>query len=415
MDISSKKLDNGIAVNVLPLKGMQSVGISIGVKYGSVDEKPEINGSAHFLEHMMFKGTMKRTWKQRNEDIKALGANDNAFTDREQTNYTLQVYRGNAGRAFEIISDMVTCSTIPKDEFELERGPIINENMIHMDNPMYLMDDYVPSLLFKGDPAGMPIGGDNERTIKRITRDALYEIYKERYFPSNMVISISGGISAADGIAMAKKYLSGFEGKNSKFHRKISLQKNERKDMNIEKAGVTQSKVSMGFRCSPIGSANMDEYIAMNVISEILQYRLYEEVREKRGLSYDPQASYTPNNSFSFFAIEAGTEPKNEEKLSEVMLKELEKMESGEIESGEVKKMANAIAIRYRMLLDRSIESAVWITTSAMLNNDPSLLLKMPKLLSNVTLDDIRMFSQKNIPAEKRGKIIMRPKKKQAY
>ncbi len=414
MDVFSKELENGIKVNVLPCRGMQTVGISIGIKYGSVDENPDINGSAHFLEHMMFKGTAKRTWKRRNDEIKSIGANDNAFTDREQTNYIVQAHRSNARKALDIFADMIGGSTIPTDEFELERGPIINENMIHMDNPMYLMDDYVPSLLFKGEPAGMPVGGDNERTIKRITRDALYNIYKEHYVPSNIVISLAGGISAPRGAALVERYMSGFEGSGRAPNRTVSGQANEYRDLVVEKEGISQSKVSVAFRCAPIGGSNIDEYMAMHVVSELLQYRLYEEVREKRGLSYDPQASYTPQNSFAFFAIEAGTEPKNEQKVLDVMMSELKRIEEGEVSAKEVEKMANAVAIRYRMLLDRSMDSAVKITTSTLVHSDPAMLLNMPNIVSKVTLDDVRRFSQKNIQTQRRAMVIMRPKQKQA-
>lgn len=390
---------------------LETVGISVGVRYGSVDERPSINGSAHFLEHMSFKGTRRRTWKQMNEETKDIGAYNNATTDREMTNYIMQVHKSYTHRAMDMMSDMAFNSTIPKDEMELERGPIINENLIWEDNPSYLFYDYVPKLLFKGSPQGMPVGGDNDKTIKRITRDHLFEIYKDYYTPRNMVVAISGGITEGKALELAEKYFGSVEqGVYKKPARKVFNGKKAMRTLTIKKKDIKQLKLGMGFVCSPFSKDRMDELASMMVANELLQYRLYEEVREKRGLSYDPQSSYIAGMTYGMLSAEAGTEPKNGDKVKTVMLDVLQGMHDGEVSKQEVNRMKNSVAIRQRTLRERSLDMAVKMAMSTIIDDMPDLPERMPGIIENVSLDSVRKYARKNIDCDKYGLIVLKPK-----
>ena len=347
-------LNNGIKVICVEAP-LQTVSISVGIGYGSVDESPRINGSAHFLEHMLFKGTKKRTWEDLNKEISGMGAYSNAETSRESTTYMIKSYKGLFGKSLSIISDMVLNSTIPEKEFELERGPIINENLMYEDNPMFLSWDYMPRLLFKGHPAGMPVGGDNEKTIKKITRDELWSIYRHEYAPSNMIVSVYGGISAKRAHSEIKNAFGGLEMKFRKHKRAIASASQKRSNMLVERPSIKQARIGIGFRCGRFRPDDMKEQASMMVGAELLRYRMFEEVREKRGLSYDPNVSYSPSASFGFINSEAGVEPKNLPKAKEVMLEQFSRMAKGAFTKEEIDRTKRGLIVRMKVAEEDSL------------------------------------------------------------
>lgn len=403
-------LENGINVAVYPFPGLETVGIAIGVRYGSVDENPRINGSAHFLEHMMFKGTKKRTWKDIREETKAIGAYQNAFTDREMTMYIMQAYKKYAGESVEMLADMLQNSVLPEKEFELERGPIINENLLYEDNPSYLFSDYMPRVLFEKHPAKMPVGGNNETTIKKITREHLFEIYKRNYAPENMVIAISGGIDYRTADALVKKHFGRFERTYSRPRREVANEKQKRKDLVIDKKGLKQTRIGIGFKCREFDPKRLREYAGMTVLNALLNYRVYEEVREKRGLSYDPSSSYNSYATFGFIAAECGVEPKKAGTARSVMLKEFERLQNGEIGRDEVDKMKNSLRINYITRRERSLDFATVIANSGLIANDFMLSERLPDLVRSVTLDDVREYAHAYIDVDRYGMVMLRPK-----
>lgn len=409
--IVTGRLKNGMRCSVYSFPQLETIGISLGVRYGSVDERPNINGSAHFLEHMSFKGTKRRTWESINEETKDIGAYSNATTDREMTNYIMQVHKSHVRRSLDMMSDMAFNSTIPKKEMELERGPIINENLICEDNPSYLFYDYLPRLLFKGTPAGMPVGGDNDKTIKHITRDHLFEIYKNYYTPRNMAVAIAGGTTVSIGFALAEKYFGSVEtGTYKKIERKRFSGKKVMRSLVLRKHDIKQLKIGMGFICTPFGKDRLDELASMTIANELLQYRIFEEVREKRGLSYDPQSSYLAGMTYGMLSVEAGTEPKNGRQVKKIMLSVLQGMHDGEIKKEEVQRMKNAVIIRQKTLRERSLDMAVKMAMSTIIDDMPDLPERMSKVVSDVSLDSVRKYARKNIDCDHYGMMVLKPK-----
>ncbi|MEM0201173.1 MAG: pitrilysin family protein [Candidatus Micrarchaeaceae archaeon] len=404
-------LENGLRVFIYSFPELETVGISLGIKYGSVDENPEINGSAHFLEHMMFKGTKKRTWKNINEQIKDIGAYDNAYTDREITNYIFQVHKKYLKNGISLLSDMTLNSTIPKKEFELERGPIINENLIREDNPENLFYDYMPKVLFKGHPAEMPVGGNNELTIKKITRDHLFEIYKKYYCPKNMFLSIAGGVEIDNAIKLAKDYFEIYKSEFNTPKRTLFKGKNELRKVVVKKIGIKQARIGIGFSLKPFNKERINEYAGMSILNAIIKYRLYEEIREKRGLSYDPYSVYQAGNTIVMISAEAGIEEKNVNEVEKIIVKEFEKIQNGELDKNELERMKKAIIIKLSIYKERSLDMSTNITSLGVVEEMPDLFQKLPAIIQKINIDNIRKIGQENINCNKYSEILLMPKK----
>ncbi len=401
-------LDNGLRVSRYPFPQLQTVGIAFGVGFGSIDENPRVNGSAHFLEHMLFKGTKRRTWKQIDDDVKNLGAYKNAFTDHETTIYFMQVYKSHFEKVMDILSDMVTNSTLPEKEFELERGPIMNENLIRHDNPMFMMYDYLPRALYKKHPARMSISGDNDKTIAKMQRGDLLRIYPSYYTPSNGVLAVYGGVSHVRAKAAAQKCFGGLSGSRKPARHKES-ERSERRSITVVRKGIKQTRIGIGFKCRGFSPDATDEFVSLSVLAKYLNGKLFEEVRQKHGLSYDPMANYNPYGTFGFIAGGAGTEPGKIGDVKEIMLGEFEKLQNGEINAEELNRTKGALYIQSKMRLESTMGMAISMASFDLSYGGSQLLESFPELVKKVTLDDVRKYAGKYIDVDKYGMVVLKP------
>ncbi|MHB1830328.1 MAG: M16 family metallopeptidase [Candidatus Micrarchaeaceae archaeon] len=406
---STKTADNGLKIVASSFLQLETVSIAFGVKYGSIDEKPAINGAAHFLEHMLFKGTKNRTWKEINDQLKELGVYYNAFTDHETTVYFMQVYKGYFDKTMGILSDMIKNSTIPEKEFELERGPIINENLIRHDNSRYMVSDYMPQALYRKHPARMTVGGDNEKTIMNVERSDLLNIYDNYYTPRNSVLSIYGGISAQKAIDAATKHFGDFEGDYKKPVRFPSREKQEKKTLTLRRKGIQQTRLGIGFKCSEFRKDIVDEFVSLLVMERYLDDRLFEEIREKRGLSYDPMAAYSPYSTFGFIAAAAGIKPNQMEQTKSIMLKEFGKLQDGEIDMPDFNRTKRSLYVDGKVKRESTAHMSINTAIFELMYGGAGLFESLPGLIKKASLDDVRKYAGKYIDIGKYGMVMLKP------
>ena len=401
-------LRNGMPVFVYPLPYLESVGLAVGVNYGSIDDRKEINGAAHYLEHMLFKGTKKRSYEQINDEVRGMGAYNNAFTTFENTVYLFRGHSYYFGEMLDILSDMIKNSTLPPKECELERGPVINENLIHQDNPRFFFSDNFGKVLYKKHPAAMPVGGSRE-SIERVKRKDLLEIYNNSYSPRNMFLVIYGNVKAEAARAASKRYFDGFTGKMPKNKRPIANEPQKKGELIVRKENLKQARVGVGFKCLPYRPDRLREFLSMSVISKILSYRLFDEVREKKGLSYDPSASYYPYSTFGFIGAQAGVEPGNISEAKGIILREFGRMSRGDVTDAEVKSAKTGLKIQYRMLREDTLDMASAISSYKLLTGDYRFVEKLPEMIMTVTMDEVKKYAGKYIDVDNYSMLVLRP------
>jgi len=198
-----QKLPNGLRVVIEPMPHVRSAAAGFLVRTGARDEAPELAGVSHFLEHMCFKGTPRRTWHQITIDFDEMGSTYNAFTSKEKTFYFGWVRVEDLKRQIELLADMMR-STIPPDEFETEKKVILEEIAMSDDQLDRRVYDLIHARAYAGHPLAWPVLGTAE-TIGRLERDALYQYFAERYQPANMVLVVAGAIEPREVIAMAEE------------------------------------------------------------------------------------------------------------------------------------------------------------------------------------------------------------------
>lgn len=199
-----RTLDNGLRVIVEVMPHVQSAAAGFLVRTGARDEVPQLAGVSHFLEHMCFKGTPKRNWHQITIDFDNMGSTYNAYTSKERTVYFGWVRVEDLDRQIELLADMMQ-SSIPREEFEMEKKVILEEIAMSADQIDRCAYDLIHARIYDGHALAWPVLGTTE-SISRLTRDELHGYFAERYHPANMILLIAGNVNPDDAINMAQKY-----------------------------------------------------------------------------------------------------------------------------------------------------------------------------------------------------------------
>lgn len=405
MKIYKRTLDNGLRVLITQKESLESASIVIGVNFGSVDVGRDHEGLAHYLEHMLFKGTRKRSWSQINEITRRYNIYYNAETDYETTMYEAQVYKRYTEEAMELISDMVKHPKFSRKEFSHELGPIVHEIAMRKEDPNSIVYDNMPRALFKESKAIIPESiGSLEHNISLQNIIDAYETY---YNPGNSVLVISGGVDAESGIRLAKEYMGNFERKSIRPKRnRLVLNKNI-KSINMKSKDTGRGEVAIGFGCRGINQPKFQEYISMRAIASILNNRLYDQVREIHGLSYDPSVEYNAYGTFSYISASAGGSPSKLNRIREIMLQEFQSLKNGKIERQELENVKRGLEIKYAMDTDDTLETATRITEMELMYGDGRMYGEIPRMIKDLNANKLGSLASGYISMNRYGMITL--------
>ncbi len=315
-------LPNGIRVVSDFDANAKSVSLYISFAVGSRFETEAEGGLSHVLEHMAFKGTKTRTASQIETEAENVGAQLNAHTSWEETAYEMRVLQKDVPLAVDILSDILQNSVFPKEEWEKERGTILQEIAMGKDRPTHDMSRNFFETLFPGQALGRPIIGTEEK-VKSFSREQILAYMQKHYHAGNMIISASGAVNHADFMALCVRAFS----KIAPAHEVVSQPAvYGHGDIRVQKPH-NQINLMMGF---PTGSYRDEHFYTSNVLAQILgggmSSRLFQEIREKRGLVYTVYASTYEFMDAGTLLVYAGTGEKEVKELMPVLCDELVKM-----------------------------------------------------------------------------------------
>jgi predicted Zn-dependent peptidase len=333
-------LSNGIRVVSETLPKSRSISIGVWVKVGSRHEDQEIGGISHFIEHLFFKGTEKRTAKDIAIEMDSLGGEMNAFTTQETTTYYAKVVDEHLPVAIDILSDILLGSKFDPVEMEKERKIILEEIKGVEDTP----DDYIHELFTKtvwpDNSLGRPILGTKE-TIKALTHKDIISYIDHYYSPKEIVISVAGNFEHARLVELL----------NASFG-KLSRSGDPKKEsaptfthaVEVKKKQLEQVQVCMG--CKGLYYTHEDRYVisALNtVLGNSMSSRLFQEVREQNALAYSIYSYVTSYRDTGLLTVYAGADPSNALEVVRLVLKELKKIKEEGITAAEEKRVKNQI------------------------------------------------------------------------
>lgn len=325
-------LPSGVRILSEQMPGAQSVSISFSVPVGSRDETGGHFGSTHFLEHLLFKGTKKRTALEIAIAFDSVGGSSNAATGKEYTSYYARVQDRALSLAIDVIADMLTGSVIDRKEFDNERTVILEELAMNDDDPEDVAHEAFSAALHGDHPLGRPIGG-TVQTITDVTRDAVWEHYQSNYRPQDLVIAAAGGVNHDELVLLVTQ---SFE--EAGWDLTVEAEPRERrhqgdtfipraKNLDVINRPIAQTNILIGCQGLVADDERRYEMAVLNtVLGGGMSSRLFQEVREKRGLAY---SVYSFNQAYSdgaIFGLYAGCAPAKAAEVTKLMVSELEKL-----------------------------------------------------------------------------------------
>ncbi len=317
-------LKNGIRVAVQQLREFRSVSIGVWIKAGSVYEQEKEYGISHFIEHMLFKGTKNRTALEIASEMDGVGGHLNAFTAKECTCYYAKVTDKQIGLAVSILADMVKNSVFDEKEMEKEKGVVCDEILMVEDSPEELVHDLLCAEIYKGTVLESPILG-SEQTVRSFTRNDILNYMARRYMPDDILIACAGNFEEKELINMLEEAFSGY-GEGSAEAQKSVLYTGGGRFSHIKK-DIEQAHICLGF---PGYSLNEDDQFAMlilnNIIGGSMSSRLFQTIREEKGLAYSVYSYPSSYTSTGYFALYAGTGEKQAYEVASLMLDETDKL-----------------------------------------------------------------------------------------
>ncbi len=317
---TKRHLDNGIPVVMEQLKNFRSVILGIWVKVGSRNETRDKNGISHFLEHMFFKGTKKRTPTDISTDIDSLGGDLNAFTSRENTAFYVKVLDEYIDKGIELLSDIFLHSTFMEEEIEKERGVIKEEIKLVEDTP----DDYIHDLFSRtvwGDAGlGQPVLGRRE-TIKAFTHEDLINHVRKYYGTADTVVACAGNFEPDNVVSLLNHHLGGLRrGSEPELFSPPSF----KSEIAVYPKDLSEAHICFGVEGLPYASEERYEIAILNtILGSSVSSRLFQEIREKKGYAYSIYSFVSSYLDTGFWAVYAGTGRKKALTVTELIIKEM--------------------------------------------------------------------------------------------
>lgn len=301
--IKIKTLDCGVRLATEKISHVQSVSLGIWTRVGSRDESTANAGISHLIEHMMFKGTEKRTAKQIAEDTDKIAGQMNAFTGKEATCYYMKTLSTNVEKAVDILLDMFLASKFDKEELKKEKSVIYEEMKMIEDSPDDYVHDLICEMVFNGNPLAKPIIG-TPSSLKRISRNTIMQYIDEEYTRDSIIVAIAGNFDE-------EKIADMLEDKFSKLTARKEAKIYEEAPyvplFRVKVKDTEQAHLCMGTRSI---KASDDRYYALSVLNNILgssmSSRLFQSIREEKGLAYSVYSMASAFSDMGYFNIYAG-------------------------------------------------------------------------------------------------------------
>jgi predicted Zn-dependent peptidase len=320
-DIERTVLPNGVRVVTEKMPHVRSVSVGVWIGSGSREEPEESAGISHFIEHMVFKGTKNRTAEQIARSVDSIGGGLDAFTSKELVSYNVKILDEHLPEAFDVVADLVRNPLFQKEDIEKEKGVILEELKMEVDNPEYLIHEIFSSNFWKGHALGRPILG-NKQTIRGFDRAKVERYYKQFYTPSNILITAAGNLRHKHLVQLAGERFGDLKPRKAPVVKHVPQPHAPLIFKN--KDSLEQLHVYLGVPSIPMShESRFACYILNAILGGGMSSRLFQNIREKQGLAYTVFSDLTMFRDAGCMLIYAGTSQKSAGKVIKSIVHEL--------------------------------------------------------------------------------------------
>ena len=383
-----KTLENGLTIIGEEIPYVKSISFGVWINAGSRMEDSKVSGVSHFIEHMMFKGTNKRTSKEIASEIDNLGGQINAFTSKECTCYYVKLLDEHIEIGLDILSDMILNSKFDEVDIDKEKSIIIEELKMYEDSPEDLAYDMLLEHIYDEDSLGMNILGTRE-SLENIDKKQLLDYFNTYYVPNNAVISISGNFNFDN---MVEKIENKFKDWNKK---DIYIELNEApfKPCIIAKNKDTE-QVNLVMNLKAVGIENDDEVYSLAVINNIfggsISSRLFQKVREEKGLVYSIYSAQSLYRKCGELGIFASMSNENLKEVFEIIKSEIKNLRENYLTEKEINESKEQLKGSYLLDLESTGSRMMSIGKSMLLVNKVKTTDEILECINNVNFDSIK-------------------------
>jgi predicted Zn-dependent peptidase len=335
-DIETTTLENGIRVISEEMPHVRSVSLGVWIKTGSRRETPVENGISHFIEHMVFKGTKNRSAEEIARSVDSIGGGLDAFTAKEMVSYNTKVLDEHLPLAFDVLADMVRNPLFRDEDIEKEKGVILEELKMEVDNPEYLLHDIFSSNFYKDHPLGKPIIGTKD-TVRSFDRGMIRDYYRRYYSPSNILITAAGNLKHERLVDLARKYFEDLP-RNGTLAPDVAPVPHARLVFR-NKTSLEQTHLYMGVPAYPFSHEMRFACYALNtILGGGMSSRLFQNIREKQGLAYAVYSDLAMYQDTGCMAIYAGTAVETAGQVIQSIVKELREIKENLVPAEELRR-----------------------------------------------------------------------------
>ncbi|MFZ5801718.1 MAG: M16 family metallopeptidase [Candidatus Omnitrophota bacterium] len=409
MHYECSELPSGTKVFTVPMKDRRSATVAIWVRTGSRYESQKLAGISHFLEHMVFKGTRTRTAREIKESIEGSGGLLNAYTGEESTCYYAKVRAEDAGNAFGVLADMVAEPLLDPQEVEKERGVILEEIKMYRDQPSAYVQEMIGEVVWPAHPLGRPIAGEIE-SVSGIGDGDLKAYQALRYQPRNLVIGFSGNVGHRQALRWAREAFAGLRKPGIPGFESARSVKGARRPRLVPKK-IGQIHFVMAF--PGVSKHHHDRYLSQVLhvlLGANMSSRLFEEVREKRGLAYDIRTQVQFFEETGLFTVYGGVEKDKAKDAVRVVWEELRRIAREPVPGAELRRAKDYLLGQLDFVLEDTLEHALWLGEKVLYEEKLHEPEKIRKIVSCVSPAGIRRLARAMFTKRQMRMAVLGPK-----
>jgi predicted Zn-dependent peptidase len=402
-------LDNGIRVVTEEIPHVRSVSIGIWANVGSRDEEMSQNGISHFLEHMVFKGTRKRSVRDIAQSLESLGGYLNAFTTKEQTCFYARVLDANMREAMDVLADLVLNATFKREELEKEKLVVIEELKNAEDDPEDIIHDYFEKSLFPTHSLGYPIIG-TEDNVRRFRREDLRDHVVTHYRPARMVVAAAGNVNHEKLVRLVQKHFHSLRLPSGPTERLPGPSESDKGAFNEFARPISQAHVCMGTVACSIRHKDRYPLLVTNaLLGEGMSSRLYQNIREKHGFAYSVYSFITLLSDTGVFGTYVGTDKNNITSCIDLVYHELDRLRTRKVSAAELKRTKSQLKGTMMLGLENMSGRMIRLGSNELYFESFISLDSILQKIDAVTPEHIQMVANDVFRQDRFSTVVIRP------
>ena len=408
MDMRETRLDNGTRIATATLPHVEAVSFGVWVDVGSRYEAVRLGGVSHFIEHLLFKGTRRRTARDISQAIEGRGGYLNAFTQEEHTCYYTRGTYDWIEESVDVLTDMYMHPRFDSAEIEKERGVIVEEIMMYRDQPQHVVHEMLTAALWQRHPLGRPVIG-SVKTLAGMRRKDIVDFKAAHYRPANTLFTFAGRVEHERAVELVRRLAGARRPAARRGCRKVAAQVPQRAIW-VERRPIEQTQLALGCRIFGYRDARRYTLKVLNVIlGENMSSRLFQVVREQRGLAYSIHSSAHLLRDTGALVISGGLDRRRTKAAVDLIAREIARLKSKPVTGPELDRARDYVTGQIRMSLESSSNQMMWLGNTLLAHGRFITPEEVIRKIRRVTPEAIQRLARQCFRADRMSLCLISP------